>query len=172
MRSYEDLEDEVAVLRQRLADVTNPDLAAKMRTIVRLSPQEAKVLAFLYQRSPARKEVIYTACFERDNGEGPCLKIVDVVVCRIRFKMKAARVPGAIETQWSVGYSMNGLMRSWFDERVGDGSGSPTAHWINVFANVSPASRRTALAVLAGLIPEPDTFRNIADRQEALGIAA
>lgn len=137
-----------------------------------MSPQEASLLTFLFERSPARKEAIYGAVFEHANGDGPCIKIVDVIVSRLRRKLALSNVPGAIETQWGSGYSMSAPMRSWLAERIGDETGSLTAKWAQTFSEHPPQSLRAALGVLAGLIPEPETFRNIAERQVALQVAA
>lgn len=172
MKTYEDLQDEVTVLRERLADLTSVNLSDRLRMLLGLTPQEGRVLAFLHGRPEARKEVIYTACFERDNGDGPDIKILDVVVCRIRAKLAPIGLPGGIDTQWGIGYSMSPLMRAWLDARLEGEDGTPTSQWARALTAATPSSRRAALAVLAGLIPEPATFRNIADRQEALGIAA
>lgn len=115
MPTYDDLLDEVQVLRQRLADLTEPDTAAKLAFSLRLTMTEAKVLAILLARDIALKDAIYALAFQHDNGDGPIEKIVDVFICKIRKKARLGGWPGQIVTIWGKGYQMSPEMRVWLE---------------------------------------------------------
>lgn len=115
MPTYDDLLDEVQVLRQRLAELAEPDTAAKLAASLRLSPAEARVLAIILSRDIALKDAIYTLAFQHDNGDGPVEKIIDVFICKIRKKARLGGWPGQITTIWGKGYQMSPEMRTWLE---------------------------------------------------------
>lgn len=75
---------------------------------LRLTPQEFETLRFIAKKrgAIARKFSIYTAVFERPDGE-PESKIVDVVVCKVRAKLAKIGAGDAIKTVWGVGYQFD-----------------------------------------------------------------
>lgn len=115
MPTYDDLLDEVQVLRQRLAELAEPDAATKLAISLRLTGSEAKVLAILLSRDIATKDAIYTLAFQHDNGDGPVEKIIDVFICKIRKKARLGGWPGQITTIWGKGYQMSPEMRTWLN---------------------------------------------------------
>ena len=117
--TYEQLEDEVAVLRRRLIELSSVTVADRIRRIVRLTQQEARLLAFLHGRELASKEAIYTAVFEDAKGDGPWPTIVTVVICRLRKSLQHQGVPGEIKTVGRAGYEMSPAMHLWLSQRLG-----------------------------------------------------
>lgn len=73
---------------------------------IKLTLQHFKLAKFLIDRFPlmATKEAIYDGVFMRDNGEGPDMKIIDVIVCKVRPAL--AEVGLVIETVWGKGYKI------------------------------------------------------------------
>jgi len=118
--SYEELEDEVRVLRARLAEVSRPLESARLCALLRMRPQQGRLLSYLLGRTSATKAMIYTAVFEDEDGGGPDDKIIHVTIFRIRQALVEARAPGAIETLGQSGYGINGPLRSWLTERLAD----------------------------------------------------
>ncbi|HEY0920612.1 winged helix-turn-helix domain-containing protein [Devosia sp.] len=70
-----------------------------------LTPQEGRVLGLLAKRERANRDQIYAALYStRPDADGPEMKIVDVFVCKLRKKLRAADI--AIDTLWGVGYGL------------------------------------------------------------------
>jgi DNA-binding winged helix-turn-helix (wHTH) protein len=71
-----------------------------------LTRQEFKVVKLLIDRSPnmITKESLYDLAFVDDRGEGPSMKIVDVIICKIRKKIEPVDL--IIETVWGKGYKL------------------------------------------------------------------
>lgn len=71
---------------------------------VRLTDQQFRLAKFILDRYPlmASKEAIYDGVFMASNGEGPDIKIVDVLICKIRPAL--AEIGLVIETVWGKGY--------------------------------------------------------------------
>lgn len=82
------------------AQITNGDKTVK------LSRQQFNVAKYLIDCFPrmATKEAIYDAVFMDPSGEGPEMKIIDVVICKIRPAM--ADVGLVVETVWGKGYKL------------------------------------------------------------------
>lgn len=60
-----------------------------MPLVLRLTPHESLLLAFLLQREQASKDQILSALYSlRPDGDEPEMKIIDVYVCKIRKKLK------------------------------------------------------------------------------------
>ncbi len=80
--------------------ITNGDKTVKMST------QQFKLARYLIEKFPnmATKEQIYDNVFMAANGEGPGLKIVDVIVCKVRPLL--AEVDLVISTVWGKGYQL------------------------------------------------------------------
>lgn len=97
--TYDDLVDEVKVLRTRLSDLTKTDEALKLTVALGLTPKQSQLLALLYQHDgPVSMDKIYGAVFQHDDGDGPEPKIIDVCICRIRAKVRGCGWPGQIIT--------------------------------------------------------------------------
>lgn len=73
---------------------------------VRLSKQQFRLAQFLIRKFPAMasKDAIYDEVFMEANGDGPDMKIVDVIICKIRPLL--ADVGLVIETMWGKGYRL------------------------------------------------------------------
>ncbi|KQV83267.1 helix-turn-helix domain-containing protein [Rhizobium sp. Root1220] len=73
---------------------------------VKLSRQQFNLAKYLIDRFPlmADKGDIYDAVFLNHHGEGPDIKIVDVLICKIRPAL--ADVGLVIETVWGKGYKI------------------------------------------------------------------
>lgn len=73
---------------------------------IRLSRQQFKLAKFMIERfpMPVTKEAMYDDCFMTIHGDGPEMKIVDVVVCKIRPPL--AELGFVIETMWGTGYRL------------------------------------------------------------------
>lgn len=74
---------------------------------VRLTDQEQRLLRILGERKnlPVNKDVVTSALY-RTEADEPDTKIVDVLVCRIRRKLREAGASGHIATHWGKGYSL------------------------------------------------------------------
>ena len=73
---------------------------------VRLTPQEFRVFEYLLTKFPrlCHKDDIWSHAFMQPNGEGPELKIVDVIICKLRKKLVDVGI--VIETTWGKGYKL------------------------------------------------------------------
>lgn len=73
---------------------------------VRFTPQQFRVAKILVDRSPmmVSKESIYDLAIIDEAGEGPGVKITDVVICKIRPLL--AEIGLVIETVWGKGYRL------------------------------------------------------------------
>lgn len=72
----------------------------------RFTKQEYRLIDVLHRSfsNTVTKEQIYDRAFADAHGEGPDMKIVDVVVCRVRKGLSAIGL--IIETKWGVGYRL------------------------------------------------------------------
>ena len=112
--SYEDLWDENVVLKERLAALLNDQPAMVLKDRLRLpGMQSPRVLALLLDRQRVAKDAIYGMIFEQANGDGPELKIVDVVVSKTRKALSEAGAPDGITTIWGVGYGITDELRDY-----------------------------------------------------------
>lgn len=110
--SYDYLLDENRVLKERLAALTAPDATLRLHSALSLTPKEAKLLAVMLDSpEPLDKGRLYDLVFQYDNGDGPEVKIVDVVICKIRRKAEKGGWPGKIETLWGTGYRLSQELR-------------------------------------------------------------
>ncbi len=116
--TYDELWDEVRVLRKRLADLAVTDDATLLTMRTSLSRQEARVLLCLVDRQAATRDFIYAAALERDNGDGPTLKAVDVVVSKVRKRLRAAGFADPIQCVWGQGYTLSADARAWVREQL------------------------------------------------------
>ncbi|MQY48216.1 hypothetical protein GAO09_19465 [Rhizobiales bacterium RZME27] len=94
------VEDVRFLVDPNTCQITNGDKTIK------LSRQQFNLAKYLTDCFPrmATKEAIYDAVFMGENGEGPDIKIVDVIVCKIRPAM--ADVGLVVETVWGKGYKL------------------------------------------------------------------
>lgn len=68
-----------------------------------LTPQEARLLGALIKREHCTKDQLMMALYgDRHSGEEAEPKIVDVVICKTRRKLKPFNI--AIKTHWGHGY--------------------------------------------------------------------
>lgn len=71
-----------------------------------LTPSEERVVALLVKRAgqALSRDVLLTALTWDKAGDAPCEKTIDVLVCRIRRKLREAAVPGEIRAVYGLGY--------------------------------------------------------------------
>lgn len=106
------LMSEVSNLRVQLDDaqafireLSNQDYVETFVGVARMTRSEAKVAATIAKQGRATKAAIYHVLyggFDDDHLREP--KIVDVLVCKVRKKLKLHGIE--IDTVWGVGYSM------------------------------------------------------------------
>jgi DNA-binding response OmpR family regulator len=79
----------------------------------KLSRLQATVFVALLRRPELSKDHIHNAIeAARPGGNDPTdLKMVDVVICHLRKKLKAVNAGWSITTVWSIGYSLPPLVR-------------------------------------------------------------
>lgn len=95
------LRDRVTYLEDCLRELTTP-CPADLPEGLRLTAQQQRVFGAL-------QEAILTAmCWDRPDADWPEVKIVDVVVCKIRARLREAESPLRIETVWGQGYRLVG----------------------------------------------------------------
>ncbi|HYD87135.1 MAG TPA: helix-turn-helix domain-containing protein [Vitreimonas sp.] len=70
-----------------------------------LTESEARLFAVLLARPLATKDALHAALYGDDPDGGAELKIIDVLICKVRGKLKR-RGLAAIETVWGVGYQL------------------------------------------------------------------
>jgi DNA-binding response OmpR family regulator len=109
----EQLEAEVARLRALVGELTASDRGVQLRGVLRLSPQEARLLALIEAKGKASRDAIYGAIFEDIHGDGPELKIVDVIICKLRRKLREQNATGSIQTVWGWGYELSPELGAW-----------------------------------------------------------
>lgn len=103
------LSDEVSLLRERVrqleATLRPESIMAYSYSKLRLSTQEAQFLAILLTRNHiCTREQLYSALyFDYDEDESPTPKILDVIVCKLRKKLRRV-CDGKIDTIWGRGY--------------------------------------------------------------------
>lgn len=77
---------------------------------VNLTNQQARIFNVLYERFGlcVSKQAIYNAMyFDLLPGDDPPeAKIVDVVICKVRQRIKQQRAPFRIDTIWGIGYRL------------------------------------------------------------------
>lgn len=76
---------------------------------VHLTPYECKCLAMLLRRQPqvVTRQQLLCAMYQRPGSlDEPDIKIVDVIICKVRRKLKQAREPVQIVTVLGAGYRL------------------------------------------------------------------
>lgn len=108
------LEAENAKLRERVALLERETLGAALvfPPAWELTALEQRVLAILLIRRQASKEQVMTALYRESARDEPGAKIVDVLVCNIRRKMR--RFGLDVRTVWGIGYAIDEPLRSNF----------------------------------------------------------
>ncbi len=95
------LDDAQAFIRE----ISNQDYIETFVGVARMTRSEAKIVATIAKHGRATKAALYHALyggFDDDQLRDP--KIVDVLVCKTRKKLKAHDIE--IDTVWGIGYSM------------------------------------------------------------------
>ena len=120
MRSYEDLEAENAELKERLAALIGDWPAVEQyRLMLGVHPQAAKVcVALLKATGWVSTEALYREVFQHENGDGPDIKIVNVVVHNLRKALRKIGAAGQIASAWGYGYTMTPDLRAWLRQAV------------------------------------------------------
>jgi DNA-binding winged helix-turn-helix (wHTH) protein len=79
---------------------------ARGNAVVKFTQREFDFAQLLVKKFPATatKEAIYDKVFMHANGDGPDMKIVDVILCHIRPRM--AELGMLVETVWGKGYRL------------------------------------------------------------------
>lgn len=123
--SYEDVVAENRWLKEQLEVIRTAPLKNPLRERFRLSPTESRLLSLLQAKGEVTREGIYAALFQRLDGDGPGIKIIDVFVCKIRKKLAAKGAPGTIRNIWGQGYRLDAELRSWLNHCAGSGRQAP-----------------------------------------------
>lgn len=105
------LEERVAFLERALV----PVIALPLEW--RLTPTEARLVSALYGRLECSKDQLLAAMYRNDGRDEPEIKIVDVLVCKSRAKMK--RYGARILTRWGHGYALDAAARTAIDKLNG-----------------------------------------------------
>lgn len=113
--AYEDLAAENDWLKEQLQIIRTGPISDPLRARFRLSPTEARFLSLLREKGEVTRDAIYAALFQRLNGDGPGVKIIDVFACKIRKKLAAQGAPGSIRNIWGEGYRLDAELRAWLD---------------------------------------------------------
>jgi len=111
----EELQAENAYLKEQVEQLTNVAAVPALRAAFRIEPQEAKLLLVLTRRANfvVSKDSVYRAVFERENGDGPTNKIMDVVLCGLRKRLVQAGAPGKIVTVRAEGWRSTPDLTAW-----------------------------------------------------------
>lgn len=111
----EELLAENAYLKERVEELTCVAAIPALCSALRLAPQQAKMLLVLTRRAnfPISRETVYRAVFEHDNGDGPEVKIMDIVICNLRRVLRRERAPGSIDTVWGQGWKTTPELTAW-----------------------------------------------------------
>lgn len=108
-RRIEELEAEVAYLRDQLADVIGERRRTALIDTLGLTKQQARVLATLMRQNHAVTWAGLALVMETDS-RAP-FKLTQVIIRRVRVKLEAAGIPNAIETVYGVGYKLRPAAR-------------------------------------------------------------
>lgn len=116
----DDLREEVAYLKARIADLSGEGDWANIRSVLGLTPQGARVLALLCARAGrvVRRSAIYAEVFERNDGDGPDERIMLAVICRLRTALSDLGAPDGLLTSWGVGYQATPDLAAWVYARA------------------------------------------------------
>lgn len=117
----ENLRAENAWLKSRLAEVQgDDDTRARLREALRLSPQQAQLLALLFgSKKPVTTQAIYDNVFEKANGDGPLPNIIRVQMSFLRKRIEKAGAPGTIHaTHGAARYALEPALREWLEKTV------------------------------------------------------
>lgn len=118
--SYEDLQEQVAYLKDMLAELRG-DLPqhARLRSEFGLTPKQAATLALLLNGERVSVDAIYSNVFEHHNGGGPDTPIIRVVVSQLRRKLSLFQAPGTILAYYGMGiYELSSELRAWIQQRL------------------------------------------------------
>ncbi|MGV6876658.1 helix-turn-helix domain-containing protein [Pseudochelatococcus sp. B33] len=99
---------EIETLRERVRQLEDALAPPGVHVPIewRLTPVEATVYQCLASRHEATKQAIMTALYGTRPDDAPEIKIVDVIVCHIRKKLKPFGIE--IRTIWGRGYAIDG----------------------------------------------------------------
>lgn len=113
--TIDDLHDEIAWLKGRIADLTGCSLGPIFSARYAFYPQEGRVLAMLVNgpKSGVSSQAIYAEVFEDPaTGEGPGFNIVRVIMSRVRRKLEDMGMQQPIV--WGAGnYVLSDAARAW-----------------------------------------------------------
>ena len=102
-----ELRHEVQALRDALEAMRSSlesEPGLKLIQIAHLTHTERLVLGILIRRRRVTKDQLMTALYCHRPDNEPCPKIIDVMVCKIRKKLKPHGI--VIKTIWSTGYEI------------------------------------------------------------------
>lgn len=116
--ALEALQVENEALRAKLQAWEGSRQVSGLRVGLRLSRSEALLLSLLMTKRRASRNHIYAAVFEKLNGDGPGLKIIDVFVCKVRAKLRAAGLAPVIRPIWGEGYEITPETVSAIEQRL------------------------------------------------------
>lgn len=121
MMALDNLEDQVELLRQQLAELTGSDAELGMLMSLRhgITLQQATILHILVRRSPAvvSRQSLHMLFYGDLEDGGPELSIFAVQICRLRRILLRVGARGKVETRWGMGYLANQELVRWVKER-------------------------------------------------------
>ena len=110
------VEQENLLLRERIAFLEEALMGSKPLPVEwQLTPSEERVFGALLNRELASKETIMAALYADRGADEAEIKIVDVLVCKLRRKLRPFGV--AIHTSWGRGYFLDRETRERFRRR-------------------------------------------------------
>lgn len=116
----DDLREEVAYLKSRIAELTGGERWIVVREALKLSPQQAKILTLL-STSPGKvvkRGPLYEAVFLHDDGDGPFEQILNVLIAKLRRSLRDRSAPDGVKNSWGVGYSVTPELAAWVNART------------------------------------------------------
>lgn len=97
-----DIEERDEIIRQLRAELVGPQLLPEW--LPHLTPKEAEFLRVLAGRDAVTRDGLYLSVYGQSD-DGPDVKIVDVIICKLRRKLVDHGIN--IETIWGRGYRLD-----------------------------------------------------------------
>ena len=105
MSADRQLRNENALLREQNALLKSAlGMTARVPLPINLTASEERIFGVLMARDVATKEALMIVLYSDDANDWPDPKILDVMICKLRKKLKALEIK--IETVWGRGWHM------------------------------------------------------------------
>lgn len=122
--SYEDLQEQVRYLRDRLADVTGQSAAVRVRVATGLTNRQSQIVAMLNAcPGVVSAAMLYDGVFAntdwREADSGPDTNAIKTQICLARTVLKKAGAPEqTIRHDFNFGYYLTTEFRTWLRDRM------------------------------------------------------